>query len=333
MCEQQYFIEYVLGMRGPSNKKADKGTICHKALEILAIIKKSEQDGIDSFEDDVIGKVYTKKYNLNTIIEKTYKYYTSQFSHHTWEVKDYKDCHNWVNKAISYHDGAFDPRNREILCPEQHFDFEIKKPWAKYSFDTPEGKLQGYLGLKGTIDLITKASDNTIEVIDWKTGRRLDWATGKEKTPEKLQTDPQLLIYHYAISKLYPEYDSVMITIYFINDGGPFSILFDKSDLQRTEQMLKKKFEIIRQTQKPRLNKTWMCNKLCHFGKSDFQDHNSILPVIEYRDSQCCKKDTFMTKCEQIKHDIEVKGMDTVVSEYKAENHSFGKYKAPGSAE
>jgi hypothetical protein len=333
MCEQQYFIEYVLGMRGPSNKKADKGTICHKALEILAIIKKSEQDGIDSFEDDVIGKVYTKKYSLNTIIEKTYKYYTSQFSHHTWEVKDYKDCHNWVNKAISYHDGAFDPRNREILCPEQHFDFEIKKPWAKYSFDTPEGKLQGYLGLKGTIDLITKASDNTIEVIDWKTGRRLDWATGKEKTPEKLQTDPQLLIYHYAISKLYPEYDSVMITIYFINDGGPFSILFDKSDLQRTEQMLQKKFEIIRQTQKPRLNKTWMCNKLCHFGKSDFQDHNSILPVIEYRDSQCCKKDTFMTKCEQIKHDIEVKGMDTVVSEYKAENHSFGKYKAPGSAE
>jgi hypothetical protein len=97
--------------------------------------------------------------------------------------------------------------------------------------------------------------------------------------------------------------------------------------------MLQKKFEIIRQTQKPRLNKTWMCNKLCHFGKSDFQDHNSILPVIEYRDSQCCKKDTFMTKCEQIKHDIEVKGMDTVVSEYKAENHSFGKYKAPGSAE
>ena len=333
MCEQQYFIEYVLGMRGPSNKKADKGTICHKVLEILAIIKKSEQDGVESFEDDVIGTVYTKQYNLNTIIEKTYKYYTSKFTHHEWEIKDYKDCHNWVNKAISYHDGAFDPRNKEILCPEQHFDLEIKKPWAKYTFDTPEGKLQGYLGLKGTIDLITKASDNTIEVIDWKTGRRLDWATGKEKTPEKLQTDPQLLIYHYAISKLYPEYDSVMITIYFINDGGPFSILFDKSDLQRTEQMLQKKFEIIKQTQKPRLNKTWMCNKLCHFGKSNFNGHNSILPVIEYRDNQTCQKDTFMTKCEQIKHDIEIKGMDIVVSEYKAENHSFGKYKAPGSAE
>lgn len=40
MCEQQFFIEYVLGWRGPSNQKADKGTIVHKVLEILAIIKK-----------------------------------------------------------------------------------------------------------------------------------------------------------------------------------------------------------------------------------------------------------------------------------------------------
>ena len=333
MCEQQYFIEYILGIRGPSNKKADKGTICHKALEILAIIKKKQQDNISSFDDEAVGKVNVKKYSLDNIIKKTYQYYTNQLTHHTWEVKDYNDCHNWVNKAIAYNDGAFDPRNRDILCPEQHFDLEIKKPWAKYSFDTPEGKLQGYLGLKGTIDLITKASDNMIEIIDWKTGRRLDWATGKEKTLEKLQTDPQLMIYHYAISKLYPQFDSIMVTIYFINDGGPFSVLFDKSDLQKTEQMLQKKFEIIRQTQRPRLNKTWMCNKLCHFGKSDFQNSDTLLPVIEYREGQCCAKDSFMTKCEQIKHDIGVKGMDTVVSEYKSKGHSFAKYKAPGSVE
>ena len=40
MCEQQYFLEYVLGYRGPSGQKADKGTIVHKVLEILAVIKK-----------------------------------------------------------------------------------------------------------------------------------------------------------------------------------------------------------------------------------------------------------------------------------------------------
>lgn len=333
MCEQQYFIEYVLGFRGPSNKKADKGTICHKVLELLAIIKQNQQNGSLSFTDDIVGKVDVSTYKLDSLIKKTYDFYTSQFNHHTWEIKDYKDCHSWVHKAISYHNGAFDPRNRDIVCPEQHFDITINKPWAKYSYDTDEGKLEGNLALKGTIDLITKVNDNTLEIVDWKTGRRLDWATGQEKTQEKLQTDPQLMIYHYAISQLYPQFDHVMVTIYFINDGGPFSILFDRSDLERTERMLQKKFEVIKQTRLPRLNRTWMCNKLCHFGKTTFENHNKILPIIEYRDNQTCKKDTFMTKCEQIKHDIEIKGMKSVVSEYKDANHSFGKYKAPGSAE
>lgn len=333
MCEQQYFIEYVLGLRGPSNKKADKGTICHKVLEILAMIKQNQQNDIKEFEDDIAGKILTQNYDLDIIIEVVYNYYTKQFHHHEWKTVDYKDCKEWIYKAISLNNGMFDPRNREILCPEQHFDIVIEKPWAKYSYDTSEGSLEGYLGLKGTIDLITRVDDNTLEVIDWKTGKRLDWATGQEKTQAKLQNDPQLMIYHYAISKIYPQYEYIIITIYFINDGGPFSILFTKDDLKRTEEMLRNKYDIIKKTKKPRLNKTWMCNKLCHFGKTTFTESNNVLPIIEYRDNQIVQKGSAMTKCEQIKHDIEIKGMDHVVNEYKNPNHSFGKYKAPGSTE
>lgn len=333
MCEQQYFIEYVLGLRGPSNKKADKGTICHKVLEILAIIKQAEQNSQDTIDDDVVGILNTKSYNLDHIIEKVYQYYTSQFKHHEWKPVDFKDCKEWVYKAIELNNGMFDPRNRDILCPEQHFDILIEKPWAKYSYDTDEGKLEGYLGLKGTIDLITRIDDNTLEVIDWKTGKRLDWATGQEKTHAKLQNDPQLMIYHYAISKIFPQYDHIILTIYFINDGGPFSILFSKDDLSRTEEMLKNKFDIIKKNRKPRLNQTWMCSKLCHFGKTTFADSETVVPLIEYRDNQIVKKDNPMTKCEQIKHDIEIKGMDDVIKTYKNPNHCFGKYKAPGSTE
>lgn len=333
MCEQQYYIEYVLGMRGPSNKKADKGTITHKVLEILAVIKKGLQDNQSIVSDDIVGDIDTKKYSLDQIIEQVYQYYTSQFHHHTWESVDFRDCKKWVYKAIELNDGMFDPRNRNILCPEQHFDFIIDKPWAEYSFDTMDGKIDGKLGLKGTIDLITKIDDNTIEVIDWKTGKRLDWGTGQEKTHAKLQKDPQLMIYHYAVSQLFPSYDHIIVTIDFINDGGPFSLSFDKKDLSSTEDMLRQKFEIIKKTKKPRLNKTWMCNKLCHFGKTTFENHNSILPIIEYRDDQTCQKGSFMTKCEQIKHDIEIKGIDSVTNEYKNPNHSFAKYKAPGAVE
>lgn len=332
MCEQQYYIEYILGLRGPSNKKADKGTITHKVLEILAHIKKAIQDKKDSIEDDILGKISNTEYDLDSIIERVYSYYTEKFAHHKWDPVDFKDCKNWVYKAISFNSGMFDPRNRIVLCPEQHFDLIIDKPWAEYSFDTEDGKITGNLGLKGTIDLITEIDDNTIEVIDWKTGKRLDWATGQEKTFSKLQTDPQLMIYHYAIRHIFPQYDHIILTIYFINDGGPFSILFDKKDLLQTENMIREKFESIKRTKKPKLNKTWMCNKLCHFGKTTF-DNNSILPIVEYRDNQTCKKGSFMTKCEQIKHEIGIKGIDSVSKEYTSPNHSVANYKAPGSVE
>jgi hypothetical protein len=334
MCEQQYFIEYVLGWRGASNKKADKGTITHKVLEILAVIKKAHQDGLSVVTDEIVGDIEVDNFCLDSIIDQIYSFYTKQFNHHEWTDKDSIDCRNWAYKAINFNNGMFDPSKRDILSPEQHFDIVIDKPWSKYEFNTSdEGVLSGNLGLKGTIDLITRIDDNTLEVVDWKTGRRLDWATGQEKTHAKLQNDPQLMIYHYAVSKLFPEYDHVIITIYFINDGGPFSILFDKKDLIRTEEMLRQKFEHIKKTKKPKLHKTWMCSKLCHFGKTTFEKDPNILPILEYRDNQTCQKNNFMTKCEQIKHDIEMNGIDQVVSDYKNSHHSFGKYKAPGSVE
>lgn len=330
MCEQQYYIEYVLGWRGLSGQKADKGTIVHKILEILAFIKKAKQDSILSIEDDIIGQININNYDLDKIVDKVYDHYASQTQHHKWTQKDLTDCRNWVNKAISFNNGMFDPRNRNIICPERHFDFEINRQWAKYSFDTPNGPVSGNLALKGTIDLVTSLNSNTIEVIDWKTGKRLDWATGQEKTQEKLEKDPQLRIYHYAISHLYPEIEHIIFSIYFINDGGPFSVCFDKSHLSETENMLKNKFDLIKSTKKPKLHKSWMCSKLCHFGKTTFEDTH-LLPIIEYRDGQVCQKDNFMTKCEQIKHEIELKGIDQVTKEYQNINHTIGHYKAPGS--
>lgn len=332
ICEQQFFGEYVLGWRGSSGQKADKGTIFHKVMEILAAIKKAEQDTATIIDDDIVGQINIIKYSLDSIIQKVYNHYTTTNSHHKWTPKDYKDCHAWVYKALAFNNGMFDPRNCDIVQPEQHFDITIKKPWAQYSYDTPDGKLEGYLALKGTIDLITQIDDKTFEIVDYKTGKRLDWATGQEKTQEKLENDPQLRIYHYAVSNLYPHINHIIFTIYFINDGGPFSICFDKSDIPKTEDMLRQKFEIVKNARKPRLTKSWMCSKLCHFGKTTFENTH-IEPQIEYREGQTCRVGDVMTKCEQLKHEIELNGMSKVVENYKHPNHTFGKYKAPGSTE
>lgn len=334
MCEQQYFFDYVLGYKSPSNKKADKGTIVHKVLEILAFIKFTEQNGETTFQDDILGPINISNYDLEDIITKVYDYYSSNFAHHTWSDIDFRDCRKWVYKAIEYGDGMFDPRNRQILYPEQRFDITIDKPWAEYEYELSNGEiLKGQLAIKGTIDLITSPDKNTLEIVDWKTGRRLNWATGEEKTQEKLEKDPQLMIYYYAAQKLYPHIEHCIVTIFFINDGGPFSMTFDKSDLQKTEDLLREKFYHIKKSQRPKLSKSWKCNKLCHYGKNTFENNNTILPIIEYRDGQVCKAGQTMTMCEQVAHDIQLKGIKNVIDEYTTPGYNVGHYKAPGSTE
>lgn len=106
---------------------------------------------------------------------------------------------------------------------------------------------------------------------------------------------------------------------------------FDKTHIDQVEMMLKHKYENIKNTTNPQLNKSWKCGKLCHFGKTTFEN-SKHLPIIEYRDNQVTPKGKFMTKCEQINHDIKVKGFDAVVDEYTKEGYSVGQYKAPGTA-
>jgi len=338
MCEQQYFIEYVLGLRSPSNKKADKGTIVHKVLEILALMKHGEQRSLKIINDDVVGDIDLKQNNMydgvfvHSLVNQVYEYYTSRFTHHEWTDTDKKDCVNWINQALTHNNRMFDPRHRIIVQPEQKFDITLNKDWAKYEFDTKEGKITGNLAIKGTIDLIAEVNKDTLEVIDWKTGKRLDWATGEIKTPEKLQKDAQLRMYHYAISIMYPQYSHVMVSINFINDGGPFSICFDKSDLYETENMLRKKFEAIKLATIPRLNKTWKCSKLCHFGKTNFSN-SDIEPISEYRSGQLTSVGNTMCKCEQIKHDTDLHGINHVVDKYTKPGYNVASYKAPGSVE
>jgi CRISPR/Cas system-associated exonuclease Cas4 (RecB family) len=332
MCEMQYMLEYVLGWKSPSGFAADKGTIVHKIMEILACIKHAEQKKEKFVDDDIVGKLDIKNYNLDDIIKKVFVYYSTMSPLHKWTEKELKLCSDWTYKALQDNNGTFDPRVREIIQPEQHFDIVIDKPWSHYKYETPEGVLEGQLAIKGTIDLITKVNDNTLELIDYKTGKRLDWATGEEKTLAKLYKDPQLKIYHYAISKLFPEYDHIIASINYINDGGTYSVCFDKSDLADTEDMIRAKFEKIKNTNKPRLNKSWKCTKLCHFGKSTFEN-TSLLPILEYRDGQVCKPGQVMTKCEQVKHEIDLIGMKGVVDSMTCPGYTIGKYKAPGAIE
>tara|TARA_R100000664_G_scaffold34249_1_gene55769 strand:+ start:10566 stop:11543 length:978 start_codon:yes stop_codon:yes gene_type:complete len=325
MCPHAYYLTYVLGHSSPSGQKAEQGTIVHKVMECLAAAKKCHQDQTNTFVDDAFGEMtvdyeymYTDEY-IKELIERSIDHYTKSSLHH-WQPRHFKECRKWSWDAIEYCNGAFDPRKRNIVEPEGAFNFEIDEDWSNYEYELPSGEaLSGKLSMKGTIDLITEVRPGIYEVIDWKTGRRLDWATGKEKTYKKLTTDPQLRIYHYALSKIYPDIEQFIMTIFFIKDGGPYTLSFTKDDMEDTKKMIKKRFQEIKRTKVPSLKKSWKCTRICHFGKNEHPS-GEINP----------KTGNPHTICSYVANKIRKKGMNASLVEDINPNHHFDYYEAPG---
>jgi hypothetical protein len=309
-CEMQYFITYVLGHQPSSGKKAELGTMAHKVMEVLAGLKKYQQDNTRAkilvVNDDALGEVKFPKKSLmsNETVDKligmSIEAY-SQKSHHKFYKGDKED-------VIIHH-------------PEPHFDIPIEEDWAKFEYEIDGKKIQGQLAIKGTIDLVTLINDDTIEVIDWKTGRRMDWATGEEKDYKKLENDAQLLLYFYAISKLYPEFPNRIMSIFFYKnkegdvDPAPFSLCFGPEDEKRFLEMLKERVTEIRNNVKPKpvdsTRTNFKCKYLCHYHKNNW-------PGTE--DSMCI----------HIEKHLKKHGMEKTVEDCTREGFDIGYYSAPG---
>jgi hypothetical protein len=330
-CQMQYFITYNLGWSPDSNKRADLGTMAHKVMETMAKFKKFHQDNPRKkyleIEDDALGKIKVDKNRLLTkeflheIADLSFDKYRLQFTKHRWSNNDRKEVKQIVDIFINWNHGQFDPRFRHIHHAEPHFDIPIEEDWAKFEYEINGKTVVGQLAIKGTIDLVTLVNDDTIEVIDWKTGRRKNWTTGEEKDFKKLNNDPQLLLYFYAISKLYPDYPNRVMSIFFCKnpdgeyDPKPFSLCFDKSDEEKFLVMLRKRFEEIKANNFPKpldsTRKNFKCQKMCHFCKNNW-------------------KDTDENMCIFIEKHIKQHGIEETIKRCTKPGFDIGFYESPG---
>lgn len=314
MCQMKYFFQYVLGMKDKTNKKAVMGTIFHRAMQALAdkrLAQKSNKRKVKN--DDIRDLTFSECDDIPLLTELCFNYY-AEHEDVTLTKADLRTCTKWVQAALEYNNGMMDPRNQDIFATEQFFDIEIPHEWAKYEYMVGEKKFSGQLSIKGTVDLIIRESDVHFQILDYKTGKRLNWATGKEKTLEDLYSDKQLLLYYYAMKNLFPD-KSFYISIYYLNDGGLFDIVFadPEETYQKAEKMLRKKFEEIRSSSIPKQSSPdqsdWKCTRLCQFSDRD--------------------PETGLTVCQNFHNMIRKKGMDYVVSNY-ANVNKLGKYGSGG---
>ena len=328
-CPMAYFMEYNLGWTSPPNIRADMGTITHQVLEIMALAKKALQDGKKKLKyklHNTIININAENYNIKGLIKKVYEDYTQYRTCHEWTSYQYEVIQKWVWQALEYNNGQVDPRNRHIIDAEPHFDFPIEKDWAKYNYTLGGQEAKGCLRLKGTIDLITQLDEKTYEIIDWKTGLRINWGTGERKTYEKLKNDFQLRLYHLAGHYLY-NVDQIIVTIMYIRDGGEeqpsrgddigipgaFSLCFSEKDLTETKSMIKMRYGEIFSNRSPAQRKTWRCKSFCNAGKTDFSE-TSMSPITSPKDTKTgSQAGCFKSKCDQIYDEVRLKGMKWVL--------------------
>ena len=308
----------MLGIKEVStHNKADMGSVVHKALELLAWQKKGEQEGILTYRDPELKMDFSlPDVTPDLVLDVAYDHYKNA-SHLTWKDSNYEDCKTWLKDTLEYNNGLYDPRKRHVISPEVFFDFTIDEPWAKYEYQDPftGESFKGTLAIKGTIDLVTLVNDNTIEYLDWKTGRRYSWSKDCVKTPSLLYKDFQLLLYHYALCRLYPQYENIFVTIFFCRDGGPFPICFDTHHNKTFLKMLQASFEKIQNTKIPERiitdpEKNGKCFSFCGYHKSKWENTQDSV-------------------CKHIHKEIVSLGVDRVIKKYGHKN-AYASYGSGG---
>jgi hypothetical protein len=131
-----------------------------------------------------------------------------------------------------------------------------------------------YFTLRGRIDRVDKLDDETVEIIDYKSGSRVAWDSQDrhKKEPADLHKEIQPRMYHLAAKHLYPWAKNFLVTFIYFTDGGPITVPFCEPDLAETRNILLKRFRSIKNNEDPQQNKSWKCNKLCSFGTSGICD-------------------------------------------------------------
>lgn len=127
-------------------------------------------------------------------------------------------------------DGAF---KQKILGVEIGFDMEL------------EG-----VPVRGYMDLVVEEDESTLEVIDYKTGRSMSY--------DKAAKDPQVRIYGAVARKLWPQYDTILVTLHYLKKR-PVTVPLGPSEDEKTFQSLIRAYNNIIEDEDPRRIKNWLC--------------------------------------------------------------------------
>jgi len=247
-CEFKYFLNYTLFAPQKAHFAAELGSLLHVVFERYAQTYISP-DGIDEEGKD---KAWLDSNWKKIVLKEGFQTLTS-WEYNTHILKESKNCDSCkafkngkcgvVNRNIDDFDGC--PWNAwveacnmvsRVIDDETEFGVfsnpdRIIGSEEEFRFDIMDGE-NGYT-VNGIIDLVLDIDEDTIEIVDYKTGRHKLSYSAAEK-------DIQLMLYYLAARKMYPHKKHHMVTIFYVNGGKKqITLAFsEKTEQQITDRII-----------------------------------------------------------------------------------------------
>jgi len=256
-CPFQYFLRYELQMEAAAGKAAVLGKIAHEVFEKLALARKAGEAVPEPM--DLLDAAWDRHTAENPDVGLRRE--TSR-----GEAADFRKVRTFVETILS--DPHYNPSKLKVISAEDRFELEM--PGEEWQVTRRDGTT-GQFVINGYMDLVHEINPAMAEIVDWKTGRRADFATGKPKDFDAMRRDVQVRLYHLAALHLLP-HPTVMITFHWLADGGPVTVPLTFEDAIATTAAVWRWFQRVKyDTVIPR-SRTWRCKRICPFGRTGICD-------------------------------------------------------------
>lgn len=206
-CPLKFKFQYIDKIKTPRSKEAAFGTLLHSALKLLhepGLIVPTEEDVLKFISDNWDPALYASEQESTLAFAQAIKI-----------IKDYY--------AKNY------PADFNVLALETSFEVPIVLGQDRHL-------------LTGKIDRVDKMADGLLEVIDYKTAKKMP-------SQESVDKDLQLAVYHLGVANRWPSLlqdgRELKTSLYFLKHGEKLSTTRTPKDLSATKENIVKDFETI----------------------------------------------------------------------------------------
>lgn len=206
-CPQKYKFQVIDRVPGGKSKEALFGTLVHESLRFMF-----QRDPLFPTVDEVLDYFRT--------------HWPSEEKMSWSSLEEEQAYFNQGREMIKNFYAKNAPWNYTVVDLESHFEVVLED--EKH----PE---RGPHILSGKIDRIDKLSDGTIEVIDYKTGKRMP-------SQRDVDTDLQLSVYTIGVKNKWPHLDISQIksSLYFLKHGEKLTSHRTAESIEKTKQNILK---------------------------------------------------------------------------------------------